>query len=53
MHVLQERDLEHWREQGYVVVPEAVPPELVQAVVDAIWAFQETGEATVLAPVRG
>ena len=30
---------------GYVVVREAAPPEMIQAVVDAIWAFQEMAPA--------
>lgn len=40
MRVLEQRELEHWHEQGYVVVPEAAPADLVQAVTDAIWEFQ-------------
>jgi len=41
MRVLDERDREDWHENGYVVVSEAAPAELVQAVAGAIWAFQE------------
>ena len=41
MHVLSENDIEFWHENGYVVVREAAPPENVQAVIDAIWKFQE------------
>lgn len=41
MRILEQSDLEHWREWGYVVVPEAAPPDLVQAVTEALWEFQE------------
>ena len=30
---------------GYVIVREAAPPEMIQAVVDAIWAFQQMAPA--------
>lgn len=39
MSVLNEDDLAHFRERGYVVVPDAVPPENCQAVIDAIFTF--------------
>ena len=39
MGVLSEADLTFFREQGYVVVPEAVPPANLQAVIDVIWDF--------------
>ena len=32
-------DLEFWHENGYVVVPQAVPPENVRAVVDELAGF--------------
>ena len=41
MKVLSKDDLEFWNENGYVIVPEAAPRENLQAVVDAIWHFQE------------
>jgi ectoine hydroxylase-related dioxygenase (phytanoyl-CoA dioxygenase family) len=41
MRVLDEGQLADWHENGYVIVPEAAPPELLQAVAEAIWAFQE------------
>ena len=39
MTVLSERDREFWEENGYVVIPDAVPPENLDAVVDAIQVF--------------
>lgn len=39
--VLSKDDLEFWHEQGYVIVHDAAPAENLQAVVDAIWQFQE------------
>ena len=41
MRVLSSSDLEFWNKKGFIVIPNAVPDENVQAVVDAIWAFQE------------
>lgn len=41
MRVLTAEDVEFWHENGYVIVREAAPPENLQAVVDAIWEFQE------------
>jgi len=39
MPVLSATDLEFWREQGYIVVPNAVPPENVEAAARALWDF--------------
>lgn len=39
MIVLTEADLTFFREQGYVVVPKALPPENLQAVIEVIWEF--------------
>ncbi|MSS73681.1 MAG: hypothetical protein EXS64_19665 [Candidatus Latescibacteria bacterium] len=39
MPVLSEQDHAFWEENGYVVVPEAVPPENLKAVVDVLWTF--------------
>jgi ectoine hydroxylase-related dioxygenase (phytanoyl-CoA dioxygenase family) len=39
MRVLSQADWEFWEQNGYVVIHDAVPPENVQAVVDAIWDF--------------
>ena len=41
MTVLSESDLAHFREQGYVIVPNAVPSENRQAVIDTLFAFLE------------
>ncbi len=45
MNVLSESDLAHFREQGYVIVRDAVSPENRQAVVDALFAFLEMDPA--------
>ncbi len=39
MNVLTEQDLEFFRENGYVVVPNAVPQENLDAAIAAIWQF--------------
>lgn len=39
--VLDDTDWKFWEENGYVIVPQAVPPENLDAVVQAIWEFQE------------
>lgn len=39
--ILSEADHRHFAEHGYVVVPNVVPPENLQAVVDLIWDFLE------------
>ena len=41
MHVLTQEDLAFWRDNGYVIVRNAVPQENVDAVVDTIWEFME------------
>ena len=41
MHVLTQKDLAFWRDNGYVIVRNAVPQENVDAVVDTIWEFME------------
>ena len=41
MTVLSESDIVHFREQGYVIVPNAVPLANCQAVVDALFTFLE------------
>lgn len=41
MHVLTREDLAFWRENGYVIVRDAVPPENINAVVDIIWEFMD------------
>lgn len=41
MRVLTSDDIEFWQENGYVIVHEAAPAKNLQAVIDAIWTFQE------------
>lgn len=40
-HILSSEDLTFFAEQGYVIVKNAVPAENLQAVIDAVWQFQE------------
>ncbi len=42
MPVLNQEDRAFWEQQGYIVVPDAVPPENVEAAARAIWDFVET-----------
>jgi hypothetical protein len=39
MPILSEQDRAFWEEHGYVIVHDAVPPENLKAVVDAVWEF--------------
>ena len=39
MTILRDEDLEFWNDNGYVVIPDAVPQESLDAVVDEVWAF--------------
>lgn len=41
LRVLTEAQWQCWQENGYVIVPDAVPPENLAAVVDLLWEFQE------------
>ena len=41
MRVLTPQDRACFDDLGYVIVRQAAPPDMVQAVVDAIWKFQE------------
>ena len=41
MRILSDQQMQFWHDFGFVVVHDAVPPENLQAVIDAIWAFQE------------
>ena len=41
MNVLTPDQMTFWHENGYIILPEAVPPENVNAVVDIIWEFME------------
>lgn len=40
MAVLSAADMQFWQENGYVVLPNAVPQENLDAVVAGIWAYQ-------------
>jgi hypothetical protein len=41
LRVLSPADWQHWRNRGYVIVPDAVPPENIRRLVDLLWEFQE------------
>ena len=41
MTILSQKDWDFWEENGYLVVPNAVPPENLTALIDAIWEFLE------------
>ncbi len=41
MRVLTSNDLASFKKDGYLIVPDVVPPEMLQAVIDAVWQFQE------------
>ena len=41
LRVLSETDWQFWQENGYVIVPDAVPAENLEAVTDLLWEFQE------------
>ncbi len=39
MTILSATDRAFWEEQGYIVVPNAVPQENLDRVIDALWDF--------------
>jgi len=41
LRVLSEADWEQWQQKGYVIVPDAVPREHIDRLVELIWAFEE------------
>jgi hypothetical protein len=41
LRVLSEADWKQWREKGFVIVPQAVPRENIDRLVELIWAFEE------------
>ena len=41
LRVLSEDDWDHWTTWGYVVVPDAVPPDHVERLKNLLWEFQE------------
>jgi hypothetical protein len=55
MAVLRPEDWAFWKKNGYVIIHDAVPPENLKAVVDAIWSFLEVDrtdpEAWYRAPI--
>ena len=46
MCVLTPQDRAFFDDMGYIVVRQAAPPDMVQAVVTAIWEFQEMEPTT-------
>ena len=46
MTILNAEDHAFWEENGYVVVPNAVPPENLEAVIDAMWEFLDMDRHT-------
>ncbi len=41
MSVLSQSQIRFWEDNGYVVVPDAVPKENLERLVDALWKFLE------------
>lgn len=41
LRVLSEDDWTFWKENGYIIIPDAVPEENVRAARDLIWKFEE------------
>jgi Phytanoyl-CoA dioxygenase (PhyH) len=41
LRVLSEGDWRFWGENGYVIIPDAVPQENLDAVINLLWEFQE------------
>lgn len=41
LRVLSEEDWQFWKENGYVIVHDAVPQENLDAVINLLWEFQE------------
>jgi hypothetical protein len=41
LSVLSEDDWQFWGENGYVIIPDAVPQDNLNTVVDLLWEFQE------------
>ena len=55
LRVLTEEQWTHWKTNGFVVIPAAIPGENIQRIVDLIWAFEEKDPAnpeTWYAPPR-
>ena len=41
LRVLSEEDFAHWRDYGYVIVPEAIAPDAAKRLLDFTWDFQQ------------
>ena len=41
LRVLSEEQWQFWKENGYVIIPNAVPAQQIEAVVNLIWEFEE------------
>lgn len=41
LRVLSADDWSHWQTMGYVIIPNAVPEENIERLVDLLWAFEE------------
>ncbi len=41
LRVLSESDWTQWLEKGYVIIPQAVPQDHIDTLVEAIWQFEE------------
>lgn len=41
LRVLTDEQFNFWKENGYVVVPDIIPPEYISRTVDLIWEFEE------------
>lgn len=41
LRVLSEDDWKQWQEKGYIIVPNAVPQENIDRLVEVIWEFEE------------
>ena len=46
LQVLTDEQWEHWTKNGYVIVPNAVPKEQIERLVDLIWMFEEKDPQT-------
>lgn len=55
LRLLTEEQWQFWKNNGYVIIPEAVPEENIDAAVDLLWKFEEKdpdNPATWYAPSR-
>jgi len=41
LKVLSEKDWNFWRQNGYVIIHNAIPKEYIDRTVDLIWEFEE------------